>query len=146
MEDEDVDIGYNEQPISRISPVRTHKDKAVGNSTQVVDTLKYLLFLFHCPFYFQLRATYTPSLIVKPVTFSVCIAPISLFSFFFSAHIIIPCMVFGACNQSDVKSVPRLLSSPELIQGPSMRGIGVAFEWSDNQFPKEKTSSSQWIG
>ncbi|XP_033139466.1 transcription factor GTE11-like [Brassica rapa] len=79
MEDEDVDIGYNEQPISRISPVRTHKDKAVGNSTHV-------------------------------------------------------------------KSVPRLLSSPELIQGPSMRGIGVAFEWSDNQFPKEKTSSSQWIG
>ncbi|WZZ63460.1 hypothetical protein YC2023_063567 [Brassica napus] len=27
-----------------------------------------------------------------------------------------------------------------LIQGPSMRGIGVAFEWSDNQFPKEKTA------
>lgn len=34
MEDEDVDIGYNEQPESHISPVRTEKDKSVGNSSR----------------------------------------------------------------------------------------------------------------
>lgn len=41
MEDEDVDIGYNEQPESHISPVRTEKDKSVGNSSRVKSVPDY---------------------------------------------------------------------------------------------------------